>query len=446
MMSCSLTPQRRPPHPSARPEGDRVRPSTTFYRKLFRSHWPRLLSACGRVEGGGAAADALAQAADERAGRCRRRVTASSSMSATPGTPARFSRRCPHTAARPAAGECTTTRRRRLCRPACRWQVMRRTPAWPTIRTSAGRCCRRAGTLHLASLAMIDPAVFRSDATLRRHRYPQARRRWRRWGWIGSGSCRWRRAVAEVRRCDGLSQQRMRSPSLDLNTLRIHYQRSDANFAPWGCTCGTPRRIDAAPWAARSASWDNQVTLPLAIARLPGALGQRGRLRSAGWRLRTMPRAAAIQFIVHGTPDNRTAAAATRTAGRTTSASITPTSRRSVASAEIWLVQDSRGVLRAPTIAPGLDRRCARLLKLDDRLLQWPKAERQRRRSNSTTRRAARSSPRSTLAVSGADGTIDLEVFTGGVPAELAARFGTSRPAWCCRPRGATAERRWRGC
>ena len=55
--------------------------------------------------------------------------------------------------------------------------------------------------------------------------------------------------------------------SLDLSTLRIHYQRSDANFTPWGLHLWDTSRIDAArlPGLALNV-WDN----PVRFASMPG--------------------------------------------------------------------------------------------------------------------------------------------------------------------------------
>ena len=130
---------------------------------------------------------------------------------ATPRTPARLSRRCPAPSrliAQRAGEGALPARRRRLCRlrPAIVWQVNAANAyvadypnvSWPNPLPPAGSDA-------YGIYWLIDPAVFRSDATGFGF-IVQARRRWHP---VGPGSVlevrRWRRAVVEVRRCDGLS-------------------------------------------------------------------------------------------------------------------------------------------------------------------------------------------------------------------------------------------------
>ena len=194
----------------------------------------------------------------------------------------------------------------------------------------------------------------------------------------------------------------------------------DVNFTPWGCICGTPHasmpgapprpalNVWGQPGALRIHAWlpvrsPNEVVFDLPV------------LNPGGRRLRS-----AVEFIVHGTPDNPE-----RRQRQQTTAGITNNIRADYANvtavngvAEIWLVQDTPQVFyrapicarpRAPMHAP---------TGIDDRLPQWLKAS---AGGAFELYHSARGQIVATLDAGGEAAptrTIDLEVFTGSVPAD----------------------------
>ena len=211
--------------------------------------------------------------------------------------------------------------------------------------------------------------------------------------WIGSGVRRWRRAVVEVRRCDGLSQQPGCARLLDLNTLRIHYQRSTPTSRPGACTCGTPAHIVPRASPASRSAWDN----PVRFASMPGyqALSPNEVVFDLPvLSPRTTPRA--LGRRVHRARHARQPNGGSGNKGRLDEQHRVDYRQRHGGQ---WRRRNLAGAGRhrcstAPRSAPGLDHRCTRLLARR-RLLQWPKASAGGAFS-STTWRAARSSPRST--------------------------------------------------
>ncbi len=288
---------------------------------------------------------------------------------------------------------------------------------------------------------LIDPAVFRSDATgfgFIVHK-PGADGDPvgldRLWKFADGGELWLKSGDATVYRSnpDALA-------SLDLNTLRIHYQRSDANFTPWGLHLWDTSRIDAARLPGLTLNvWDN----PVRFASMPGY-----QALSANEVVFDLPvlnpkddaSRSAVEFIVHGTPDNPNGGSGNKD-GWTNNIRVDYANVTAAGGvAEIWLVQDTPQVFyRAPDLrqASSTD---ARAYWLSDRLLQWPKAS---AGGAFKLYHSARGQivARLDAAVSGADGAIDLEVFTGSVPAELATRFKFIAPGVVLQASRRDAER-----
>jgi len=210
--------------------------------------------------------------------------------------------------------------------------------------------------------------------------------------------------------------------TLDLNALRIHYLRSDGDYAHWGLHLWDTSRIDASRLAGLTLNvWDN----PIAFTAMPNY-----RLASANEVLFDLPvlnpkddiSRSAVEFIIHGTPDNPNGGSGNKDGWndniRVDYANVTAVN----GVAEIWLVQGMPTVFyRAPDLRQ-VSTTDARAYWLTDRLIQWPKTG-----SSGTFRlyHSARGQivAKTDAAVSGADGAIDLQVFAGTVPADAATRF-----------------------
>jgi pullulanase len=270
---------------------------------------------------------------------------------------------------------------------------------------------------------LIDPALFRADASgfgfivhkpAAEGDPPGLDRLWR----FADGGELWLKSgEATVYRTnpDALA-------SLDLTTLRVHYQRPDGNFTPWGLHLWDISRIDAARLPGLTLNvWEN----PVRFAAMPNHAAV-----SANEVVFDLPvlnprddaSRSAVEFIIHGTPDNPNGGSGNKD-GWTDNIRIDYANVSAVNGvAHIWLVQDTPTVFyREPDLrqASTTD---ARAYWLTDRLIQWPKAG-----ASGVFKlyHSARGQIVATTdaAVSGADGAIDLQVFSGSVPADVATRF-----------------------
>lgn len=228
--------------------------------------------------------------------------------------------------------------------------------------------------------------------------------------------------------------------SLDLTTLRIHYQRPDGNFTPWGLHLWDTSRIDAARLPGLTLNvWED----PVRFAAMPGY--QAISANEVVFDLPVLnpqgdPSRTSVEFIIHGTPDNPNGGSGNKD-GWTNNIRIDYANVTAVNGvAEVWLVQDTPTVFyRAPDLrqASTTD---ARAYWLTDRLLQWPKAS-----AGGTFKlyHSARGQivARTDAPVSGADGAIELEVFGGTLPPDVATRFKFVAPGAVLQASRRDAER-----
>ena len=270
---------------------------------------------------------------------------------------------------------------------------------------------------------LIDPAVFRADASgfgFIVHKPaadgdpPGLDRLWK----FADGGELWLKSgEATVYRTnpDALA-------SLDLTTLRIHYQRPDGNFTPWGLHLWDGSRIDLARLPGLTLNvWEN----PVRFAAMPNHAAT-----SANEVVFDLPvlnprddaSRSAVEFIIHGTPDNPNGGSGNKD-GWTDNIRVDYANVTAVNGvAHVWLVQDTPTVFYREPDLRQVSTTDARAYWLTDRLIQWPKAG-----ASGVFKlyHSARGQIVATTdaAVSGADGAIDLQVFTGSVPADVATRF-----------------------
>ncbi len=204
----------------------------------------------------------------------------------------------------------------------------------------------------------------------------------------------------------------------DIRTLRVHYKRFAGDYADWGLHLWPGSGIDTAriPAGVTINEWSNAVR----FAQMPGYAAGSGEvvfeipvLNPTGDTART-----GVEFIIHGLapnqddkdgrPDNiRVAYGSLQISGQV---------------GEVWLVQgDPTVYLRAPDTRRA-STRDARAFWLDRSLIQWPRV------AAAGTVKLYHSATGQILApldgsVSGADGALTLDAFTGTVPAALRERF-----------------------
>lgn len=210
--------------------------------------------------------------------------------------------------------------------------------------------------------------------------------------------------------------------SLDLNTLRVHYRRFDANFAPWGLHLWDTSRIDAARLPGLTLNvWEN----PVRFAAMPGYAAT-----SANEIVFELPvlnpkddaSRSSVEFIIHGTPDNPNGGSGNKDGWsdniRVAYANLTAVN----GVADIWLVQETPQVFYREPDLRQVSTTDARAYWLTDRLLQWPKVDVSGTFKLYHSARGQIVAARD-AAVSGADGAITLAVNTAGVPGDVATRF-----------------------
>lgn len=199
---------------------------------------------------------------------------------------------------------------------------------------------------------LIDPSVFRADATgfgFIVHKPgadgdPPGLDRIRKFAdggelWLKSGEATAYRTNPDAR------------ASLDPSTLRIHCQRSDGNFTPWGLHLWDNGRIDAARLPGLTL---NVGESPARFASMPGY--QAVSPNEVVFDLPVLnPKddasRSAVEFIIHGTPDNPNGGSGDKD-GWTDNIRVDYANVTAVDGvAEVWLVRDTPTVFyRAPDL------------------------------------------------------------------------------------------------
>jgi len=226
----------------------------------------------------------------------------------------------------------------------------------------------------------------------------------------------------EIWRIEGDSATYLANPTgaaaPDIATVRVHYRRYAADYGAWGVHLWAAGGIDTARLPAGLSI--DQWASPVALSALPGyAAGA----EEVVFDLPVLnPKAdasrRALQFIIHGLPPNVDDKDGRPDNIRVDYASLTP--RGQVA--EVWLVQGDATVYTAAPDTRSVSTRDARAVWLNQTLLKWPRV------GASGTVKLYHSATGQILAakdgaVTGADGSLTLDAYTGAVPAALAERF-----------------------
>ncbi|MFN7723561.1 MAG: alpha-1,6-glucosidase domain-containing protein [Rubrivivax sp.] len=203
----------------------------------------------------------------------------------------------------------------------------------------------------------------------------------------------------------------------DITTVRVHYKRFGGDYSGWGLHLWEGSGIDTSRLAGLTLNdWGNAVPL----SSMPGYAAGAGEvvfdipvLNPQGDANR-----AAVEFIVHGRAPNQDNKDGRPNNIRVDFAGLKIVNRV----AEVWLVQEDATLYSA---APDLRLSSlsdSRAVWLNKQLIKWPRIDTSLTVKLYHSATGQIKAKRDTV-VSGADGALTLEPFTGTVPAAAAERF-----------------------
>ncbi len=203
----------------------------------------------------------------------------------------------------------------------------------------------------------------------------------------------------------------------DITTVRVHYKRYAGDYAAWGLHLWPSSGIDVTRLGGLTLDqWNNAVS----FSAMPGYSAGSGEVVFDLPVLNPKQDAnrTAVEFIIHGKAPNENDKDGRDGNIRVTFANLAVTGQVG----HVWLVQGDATVY---TAAPDLRRVStsdARAFWLNKQLIQWPLND-----GAGTVKlyhsASAKLSVGKDVAVTGADGAITLEPFTGTLPAGVADRF-----------------------
>jgi len=211
--------------------------------------------------------------------------------------------------------------------------------------------------------------------------------------------------------------------TLDLTALRVHYKRYDNGYAQWGLHLWDTSRIDVARLPGVTiGDWNSPVPLSSMPNYTAAADGSEVAfdlplLNPAADATRT-----SVEFIIHGLPSNPNGGVNNKD-GWSNNIHVNYSALSIVNQVgPIWLVQEDPTVYSSLPNTHFASTTDARAIWLNRSLLKWPKVDSSGvfKLYYSTNGQivAQRGQP-----VGGADGALDLQVFSGTVPADVATRF-----------------------
>ncbi len=205
----------------------------------------------------------------------------------------------------------------------------------------------------------------------------------------------------------------------DISTVRVRYLRFDGAYTNWGLHLWPANGIDTArlPAGVVIDQWPN----PVAFSAMPGyaASGAEVVFDIPVLNPKTNASRTGLEFIIHGTGSN-----VDDKDGRNDNIQVTYGSLAPVAGvATVWLVQGDPTVYLAAPDTRSVSTTDARAVWLNKQLLKWPRVA-----GGTGPVKIYFSATGQILApkdgkVTGADGFIALDNFTGTVPTAVATRF-----------------------
>jgi pullulanase len=279
----------------------------------------------------------------------------------------------------------------------------------------------QAGVDDYGAYWLIDASVFRSDAAgfgfivhkANQDGDPPGVDRF--WQWTDGDELWLKSGEATVYRTNPFSG------ALDLNSVRVHYQRYDGNYADWGLHLWDTNGMDTSRTPGIVIGvWEQ----PVAFSAMPNYAAAAGSIVFDIPVLNPKDDSSRkqLEFIIHGMPTNANGGVNNKD-GWTDNIRVDYANLK-VANGigEVWLVQETPTVFYSAPDLRQASTTDARAYWLDSRLIKWPGA-------NTTGQYklyysgAAQIVARKDGAVTGADGWLPLSVFTGTIPPLLAERF-----------------------
>ncbi len=204
----------------------------------------------------------------------------------------------------------------------------------------------------------------------------------------------------------------------DITTLRVHYKRYGADYANWGLHLWAGSGLDTArlPSGVAIEQWGAPVT----FNAMPGYSATAGEvvfnipvLNPQGDVART-----GLEFIIHGLPPNSDDKDGRADNIRIDYAALSISGQVG----EVWLVQGDATVYTSAPDTRSASSRDARAFWLTKQLVKWPRVD------GSGTVKLYHSATGQILAprdgpVTGADGSLTLDAYTGTVPGAAVTRF-----------------------
>ncbi|HJV68145.1 alpha-1,6-glucosidase domain-containing protein [Ideonella sp.] len=203
----------------------------------------------------------------------------------------------------------------------------------------------------------------------------------------------------------------------DITTVRVHYQRFAGDYAAWGLHLWNGSGLDAArlPGVAID-NWN----APVAFGQMPGYTAGGGEIVFDIPVLNPKDDASrtSLEFIIHGMPPNQNDKDGRPNNIQVDYAALTIAGQVG----QIWLVEQDATVYTNPPDLRSVSSTDARAVWLTKQLIQWPRV------AASGTVRLYHSATGQIVvakdqAVTGADGFLALDAFTGPVPPDTALRF-----------------------
>ncbi len=204
----------------------------------------------------------------------------------------------------------------------------------------------------------------------------------------------------------------------DLTTVRVHYKRFDANYAAWGLHLWNGSGLDTAalPGGVTIDRWNQ----PVPFSAMPGHVAGSDEVIFDLPVLNPRDDASrkALEFIIHGMPPNENDKDGRDSNLRIEFGALTVQDRVG----QVWLVEGDATVYTSPPDLRQVSSTDARAVWLNRTLVKWPRMSPggSVRLYHSATGQIAVAAG---AAVTGADGFLTLDAFTGTVPEAAARRF-----------------------
>lgn len=210
----------------------------------------------------------------------------------------------------------------------------------------------------------------------------------------------------------------LQAPTPDIHTVRVHYQRFGGDYANWGLHLWNGSGLDTSrmPAGVTIDRW----SAPVAFSAMPGYSAAPSEVVFDIPVLNPQADAnrKALEFIIHGMPPNENDKDGRDNNIRVDYAALSIKNQVG----EIWLVERDATVYTAAPDLRSVSSTDARAFWLNQQLIKWPRVA-----SGQTVKLYWSKSGQIVVAkdqaVTGADGALTLDAYTGSVPAAAAERF-----------------------